>query len=257
MSTKKNLTTKTTIDNLAAELKKSFAKKSELTPISTAAAAAIKSVNVSGNTVSFYTSTDKSGNAVATVDFPKELFLDQTKTEFVAKFKWAEATYPGSTNPNLDDKPVMVLAVKGTKGTEESISYSFLSMSALVDTYVAKTNGKDASTTIEISDYTVEVKVNISAESGNQLEMKDDGLYVPKPQETDISGKADKVSGATEGDIATLDANGNLTDSGKKPSAFVEKVLVDGVEDPVLHESDISDYTAEEIAALLADDDNT
>jgi hypothetical protein len=153
----------------------------------------------------------------------------------------------------------MVLAVKGTDGTtdNDTIAYSFLSMSALVDTYVAKTNGKDASTTIEISDYTVEVKVNISAESGNQLELKDDGLYVPKPQETDISGKADKVSGATEGDIATLDANGNLTDSGKKPSAFVEKVLVDGVEDPVLHESDISDYTAEEIAALLADDDNT
>lgn len=30
----------------------------------------------------------------------------------------------------------------------------------------------------------------------------------------DISGKADKVSGATAGDVATLDANGNLTDSG-------------------------------------------
>jgi hypothetical protein len=32
---------------------------------------------------------------------------------------------------------------------------------------------------------------------------------------TDLSGKADKVSGATAGDVATLDANGNLADSGK------------------------------------------
>ena len=36
----------------------------------------------------------------------------------------------------------------------------------------------------------------------------------------DISGKADKVSGATAGDFAGLDANGNLTDSGKKASDF-------------------------------------
>lgn len=37
----------------------------------------------------------------------------------------------------------------------------------------------------------------------------------------DISGKADKVVDATEGNFAGLDANGNLTDSGKKASDFV------------------------------------
>ena len=36
----------------------------------------------------------------------------------------------------------------------------------------------------------------------------------------DVSGKADKVSGATENDFAGLDANGNLKDSGKKASDF-------------------------------------
>lgn len=36
----------------------------------------------------------------------------------------------------------------------------------------------------------------------------------------DVSGKADKVSNATEGDIATLDSNGNLTDSGVSTSDF-------------------------------------
>ena len=35
-----------------------------------------------------------------------------------------------------------------------------------------------------------------------------------------ISDKADKVSNATNGDFAALDANGNLTDSGKKASDF-------------------------------------
>ena len=35
-----------------------------------------------------------------------------------------------------------------------------------------------------------------------------------------ISGKADKVSGATSGNFAGLDANGNLTDSGKKAADF-------------------------------------
>jgi len=35
-----------------------------------------------------------------------------------------------------------------------------------------------------------------------------------------VKDKADKVSGATAGDFAGLDGNGNLTDSGKKPSDF-------------------------------------
>jgi len=39
--------------------------------------------------------------------------------------------------------------------------------------------------------------------------------------ETAINGKTDKVSGATSGNFAGLDANGNLTDSGKKASDFL------------------------------------
>ena len=62
-----------------------------------------------------------------------------------------------------------------------------------------------------------------------------------------------KVANPTSGNLAALDSNGKITDSGKKASDFVERVFNDNVEDVVLHESDISDYTAEEIAALLAD----
>ena len=41
-----------------------------------------------------------------------------------------------------------------------------------------------------------------------------------KPTIPDVSGKADKVSGATNGHLAGLNASGNLTDSGKKASDF-------------------------------------
>ena len=209
----KQISTKTTIRNLTAEIKKTFVKKGAFTPVQAAANAAIKSLGVDGNTVNFYTSTDKSGTAAFSVDFPSELFLDQTKTTFVAKFKFDAATYPGATDPKLDGKPVMVLAVKGQN--PDNCTYSFLNMAALVDTYAAKATGKDASTTVTIAGYEIEVKVNVSATAGNALSLKSDGLYV------DISGKADKAKNATAGNFAALDGEGNLTDSGKKPADFV------------------------------------
>lgn len=187
--------------------------KAEIDNINTDVSKAIKSLGVSGNTVSFYTSADKSGTAAFTFDFPKEMFLDQAKTTFVQKFAFSTEAYPGATDPKLAGKPVMVLAVKGQN--PDSCSYSFLDMSALVDTYKAKATGKDASTTITVSGYEIEVKVNVSAAAGNALSLKADGLYV------DISGKADKVKNATTGNLAALDASGNLTDSGKKPADFV------------------------------------
>lgn len=231
---KKNLTTRETILNLTAELKKSFVKKTELTPIQALAASAFHSAKVDGNTVNFYASADKTGDAAFTMDFPVDMVLDQAKTAFVDKFAFSAETYPGATDPNLNNKPVMVLAVKGEGDT---VSYSFLNMAKLVDTYKAKVEGKDASTTVTVEGYEIDVAVNISAEAGNLIEKKADGLYVGAPN---ISGKADKVTGATEGNLAALDANGNLTDSG-----------VAGAE--VLTSADIADYTAEEIAALLAD----
>jgi len=42
--------------------------------------------------------------------------------------------------------------------------------------------------------------------------------------EVDVSGKADKVTGATSGNFASLDNNGNLVDSGHKHSDYVTDV---------------------------------
>ena len=270
----KQISTKTTIRNLTAEIKKTFVKKDTFTPVQTAANAAIKSLEVNGNTVNFFTSSDKTGTAAFSVDFPSELFLDQAKTTFVAKFKFDAATYPGATDPKLDGKPVMVLAVKGEN--PDSCTYSFLSMAALVDTYKAKAVGKDASTTVTIAGYEVDVKVNVSAAAGNALTLKDDGLYVPTPEEVDISGKADKVTGATTGNLAALDGEAGkrlMTDAeGEKLAGVSEgatktaasstngNVNIDGKEvvvytepENVLHDEDVEDFSAEEIAALLAD----
>lgn len=222
----KQISTKTTIRNLTAEIKKTFVKKDAFTPVQAAANAAIKSLGVDGNTVNFYTSTDKSGTAAFSVDFPSELFLDQTKTTFVAKFKFDAATYPGATDPKLDGKPVMVLAVKGEN--PDSCTYSFLSMAALVDTYKAKAVGKDTSTTVSIAGYEVDVKVNVSAAEGNALTLKEDGLYV-SPAKVEAS-----------------DTNGNIKVNGKEVTVYTEPANV-------LHTEDVEDFSAEDIAAMLAD----
>jgi len=59
----------------------------------------------------------------------------------------------------------------------------------------------------------------------------------------DISGKADKVVGATNGNFAGLDSNGNLTDSEKKPSDFLTQ------------HQDISDrYSTNDTAETTLDD---
>ena len=181
----------------------------EIQSVSSVAEDAIKYVAVNGNTVSFWKDAAHSGAADFTVDFPTELFLDQTRTTFVQNFAFNAATYPGAVNPSLDGKPVMVLAVKGTtdvaNGTaNDTVSYSFLDVSALVDTYTIASG--DSSKVLSIANN--EITVHISATANNAITVQSDGLHV------NISGKADKVANATAGHLASLDANGNITDSG-------------------------------------------
>ena len=182
---------------------------SEIQAVASTAADAIKYVSVSGNTVSFWKDAAHSGAADFTVDFPSELFLDQTRTTFVQNFAFNATTYPGATNPSLDGKPVMVLAVKGTtdvaNGTaNDTVSYSFLDVSALVDVYTIASG--DSSKVLSIANNAI--TVHISSAANNAITVQSDGLHV------NISGKADKVANATAGHVATLDANGNITDSG-------------------------------------------
>ena len=162
--------------------------------------------------------TIKQKLADAVAALPKELFLDQTKTVFVPSFAFSAATYPGATNPNLENKPVMVLAVKGVDNadpsdtTKQTISYSFLDMSTLVDTYTAKAG--DSAKILNIAGYEIEVKID--GDEGNHISVTNNGLMV------DVSDKADKDTDAVAGNIAVFDANGNPVDSGRRFAADAE-----------------------------------
>lgn len=98
---------------------------------------------------------------------PKEQFLDLTKTTFVQSFAWSSTSYPGSTNPSLEGKPVLVLALKNS--SDNTVAYSFLNMYELVDTYTAdspiKVTGRKIThmdSTVEPGDKAIDNEVNPS-----------------------------------------------------------------------------------------------
>ena len=187
----------------------------------------IQAVTTSGSTVNFFTGSDTTATPAYTFDFPEEIFLDQAGTTLVENFAWSAVTYPNSTNPNLEGKTVLVLAVKGDKETNPTTKYSFVNLENLVDTYTA------SDTSVAISGY--QIKVNISADPGNIIELKNDGLYaealkvanatagnVPQLNSdgtlanstVPVADIVTKVTGGTAGNIVALDANGKIVDSG-------------------------------------------
>lgn len=102
---------------------------------------AVKAADYANNKLKLYLNADKSDTAPIEIDLPEEMFLDQAKTTLVGSFTWSETEYPGSTNPNLDGKPVMVLAVKG----DTDVTYSFVSFESLTtDISSAKVTTKEA-----------------------------------------------------------------------------------------------------------------
>lgn len=259
----RNLATRTTAERMAGLLNEFYAKKSDLTQLNTDAQNAIKSATYANNKLSLFRTADSTGTAAYEFDLPEELFLDQNKTAFVGSFAWKEADYPGSTNPNLEGKPVMVLAVKGDG---DSVTYSFLNMEKLTDTYSAKAG--DGSATVTVAGYEISVNVNLSDDPDNIISKDASGKLVAKHQS--IAGKADKVSGdETNGKLAGLDANGNLTNSGVAAADVVVKITSPTADNLVVQDasgkiadsgiakgdvvvaSDISDYTEAELRTLL------
>lgn len=146
---------------------------------------AIKKVLFSNNTILFY----KNPNAIGTdepeykIDLPTERFLDQTKTTLVPKFVWTEEFYPGSINPNLEGKPVFVLAVKGISNTSdmaETTSYSFLNMETIIKQYRVSEESSTVRLELNENTNTFSGSVNISSDSNNSLSVgTDNGLYSP------------------------------------------------------------------------------
>lgn len=234
----KQIISRQSIQQLAQTLKTTFAKKAEVetkvSALETSVGQAIKDAKVDGNSIKLYTSKGTDGDAAVTLDLPAELVLDQAKTKFEGSFAWDAVTYPGTEDPGLNTKPVLVLAVKNG---EENDTYSFLDMTKLVDVYTGGTG--DNSTTVTVIGNEITVKVKVSSQDNNQLTVKEDGLYVPQPP--DITGKADKVEDATEGNLVKLTAEGGLADATIAAT-------------DVLTVADVSDFSEAEITALLADE---
>ena len=81
---------------------------------------------------------------------------------------------------------------------------------ALVDVY---TGVDGSSVKVEVSgDNKITATVKVSAETGNCLVLKPDGIYVAAP---DLADYMTKVDGAVEGNIAVFGTDGQVVDSGK------------------------------------------
>ena len=87
--------------------------------------------------------------AAFSFNFPEEIFLDQVGTTLAENFSRFALSCHNSTNPNLNGKTVLVLAVKGDATTPTVkysfvdtpiVKYSFVDLSKLIDTYAAADN---------------------------------------------------------------------------------------------------------------------
>lgn len=184
----------------------------------TGVSSALQKVEVDGNALKFYTSSDTAAEAAFTVDLPAEIFLDAMSTKFEPNFNFANGNYTGATDPNLEGRAVFVLGVKtkSNDGKTTTLAYSFLDMTGLVDIYVA------SDTSIIITDY--KVKANVSADSDNMLATTANGLKV------DGSGKVDKVTTATAGNLAAFVAGGGISDTGISIATNAEvNEMLDGI----------------------------
>lgn len=160
------------------------------TIISEGDAKSFKAVDYADNTIKFYKNEDKSDATPVEITLPEEMFLDQAKTVFVDNFVWSAETYPNSTDPSLDGKPVMVLAVKGDTTT----TYSFVNLEKLIDVY---TGEESETASVTVAGNKIKSDVKVSEEANNVIEKKTDGLYVKKPEDVTFTY-------ATEEDIDGL-----------------------------------------------------
>lgn len=142
---------------------------------------AIKAVDYKSNSLYFFkdetlpAEADYDTKAAFKLDLPEEQFLDQLNTKFVDSFAYNANTYPNTSDPNLDGRPVLVLAVKG----DTDVSYSFVNLEKLVDVYTGDTSD---TANVTITNNAIKVDVRISARSNNAIvtvtDAGEEGLYV-------------------------------------------------------------------------------
>ena len=121
------------------------------------------------------------------------------------------------TDDSSNNRTVVSVAGKADKvqsATENNLA-KLDSNGNLADSGIATANviTKSNTTGLVKNDGTIDTDTFVKTSSTAGL-LKNDGTVDTTTYVSDISGKADKVTSATNGHLAGLDANGNLTDSG-------------------------------------------
>ena len=132
--------------------------------------------------------------------------------------------FASSAQGSVADTAIQGLKVNGSTVAPDSDRVVSITVPPAVTVdpdYSASSHNAQAGTAVaQAIDLVRQVPVASSADNGKVLSVIDSNGTVGWASEQDMSGKADKVSGATNGDLAGLDSNGNLVDSGVKPSDF-------------------------------------
>lgn len=141
---------------------------------------------------------------------------------------------------NAQYKILATAAANPTSGNEtEAVYDTDISLNPSTNTISANISGDAATASAAKTGSALETAINSKADGEHTHKVKINGTVktITKPgtadtsvvdlgtylTSADITGKADKVSGATSGNFAGLDSNGNLVDSGKKPGDFKTK----------------------------------
>lgn len=169
-----------------------------------------------------FTKGTGAGATTMDIDIEKDLinktFTLVTITESGGKY------YDGSTEVGSTDGVTSTgVYMKYTSGTADSEVTKYANMQGLVEYLTLGTQtGKAVQLDITNHQITADIpakaigKSHLSDSVQASLDLADSALQAHQ----DITGKADKVSSATNGNFAGLDSSGNLTDSGYKATDF-------------------------------------
>lgn len=158
------------------------------------------------NDSGFITIADVPEGAAASSTTPKMDGTGAVGTE--TAFARGDHQHPSDTT-KANKSELTITAGTGTNADKTTIQLK-TGTSATVLTAHQDISGKANKSEMSVS--TSEDKTTITLKSGTSATVLN--------AHQDISGKADKVTNATEGNVVTLDANGNLVDSGKSASSI-------------------------------------
>ena len=125
----------------------------------------------------------------------------------------ATQAYVTSSMPTVNNG---TLSISGPSGSS-TVTTDVFHANQSGDSLIAFSPGTN--TTINVNSSTRTITIGTTAEPNvqsnwNETDTSSDAYILNKPTIPDITGKADKVSSAVEGNFASLDSSGNLEDSG-------------------------------------------